>query len=120
MTTAFEYIRKYKNKDVKRNRLVMYDGELMRIANTSGDGLKLRSQVLCHANDDYLTIVPDENYLKAIEMLDEAIEMLISNGEDLWNDVENSETLDRKEIVKQMRRLSYSLIRKVKYLENNR
>jgi hypothetical protein len=114
---AFEYIRKYKNKHVKRNRPVMYDGELMRISRTSGDGLVLRSQTICHARDKFLTIVPDENYLKSIEMMETAIEALISNGEDLWNDVYEDEALDPDEITKHMRRFVSGLKRKVKHLE---
>lgn len=105
---SFEYVRR-KNKDVKRNRHVLYDGQLMRIANTSHDGLKLRREIVCHANDPSLTIVPDENYKEAIHMLGEAVEMLISNGENMWSDVEESESLDRHEISKIMRRIADSL-----------
>jgi hypothetical protein len=98
----FQYVRK-KNPLVKRNRLVLYNSQLMRIANTSGDGLKLRSQILCHAKDPDLVIRPSTDFLRAVDMLDTAVEMCISNGEGVWDSIDESEYTDRKQISKIMR-----------------
>ena len=113
----FKLVRR-KNPMVKRDRLVMYDGELMRIANTSGDGLKLRKQILCHANDEHLTIIADKNYLKAVEMIESAVESVISNWEDTWDDIED-EKLDYAIICKHMRQFTKSLKYKVRQLDHN-
>lgn len=59
--TSIEYIRKYKEPRAKIGLRVTYAGHPYRIANTSGDGLKLRSEILCHAKDDLLDYEPDKD-----------------------------------------------------------
>lgn len=50
----FEFVRKYKNPNVRRNRLVTYHGQLYRIAACDGGNLTLRRQIYVHPNDPAL------------------------------------------------------------------
>ena len=59
----FEHIRKHKNPLVKRDGLCLYDGQLMRMARTHGDGLVLRKEIFCHAQDPHLLIHKSQGYM---------------------------------------------------------
>ena len=63
---SFKCIRKHKNPLVKRNGVCLYDGQLMRIANTHHDGLVLRKEVICHAQDPDLLISKNDGYMEVV------------------------------------------------------
>lgn len=56
--SAIEYIRKIRRVPAKIGKWVTYAGHPYRIAWTSGDGLKLRSELLVHACDTYIDYDP--------------------------------------------------------------
>lgn len=103
----FRYIRKYKNKKAKRNAMVIYDHALMRIASTSGDGLRLRSESIVHPNDEGLIYEKSQEYEFALKLMKYSLDTyLVSKN---WEHIA-PEGVD----LKKSRHIAYEIIRTAK------
>lgn len=110
MMKKWDLVRK-KNPKAKRNRLVVHEGNLMRMSHCDGDGVLLRWQSWIHPACDSLVMERTPAIEAAVNLLSVAVERLI-------NDMDNGGQLDET-TAKEMRRMVADQKRKYSYLSES-
>jgi hypothetical protein len=105
--SKWDNVRNRRDERVKRNRAVVYFGQPMRIANTDGDGVLLRSQRWVHVPEIDFELSPEQK--AALRIIKSAVRIASDTmPEGLWNEFQG---LDTESVRNQINRIVSDMMR---------